>query len=61
MSIVRPAKEPSWFRQFSAVAAGVLLAGLLLLLGVRLYLHWSVSDTIQRVNERQKARATERD
>jgi hypothetical protein len=35
---------PGWFTVFSATFAGALLAGFLLLLAVRHYVHWSVQN-----------------
>lgn len=50
LSLVRRAVrqgQPGWLHTFTAVFAAVLLAGTLLLLGVRAYLHWSVSDALR--------------
>lgn len=47
---------PSWLHSFTATFAGALLAGVVLLLGVRLYIHWSISDTVNKVKESQKAK-----
>lgn len=50
LSLVRRAvkqSQPGWLHTFTAVFAAVMLAGLLLLAGLRLYFHWSVRDTLQ--------------
>ncbi len=40
-------RGPSWLYHFSATFAAVLLAGLLLLIGVRLYVQWSIADALK--------------
>jgi hypothetical protein len=47
---------PSWFGMFTANLAGALVAGLLLLVGVRFYLHWSVADAAGKVQQRMNDR-----
>jgi|GEM_PF-3911164 len=42
---------PSWLHSFSATFAAVLLAGILLLLGIRFYVMWSVRDALERVKQ----------
>jgi hypothetical protein len=46
----RPAAGPSWLHTFSAQFAAALLAGVLLLVAVRLYVHWSIRDTLDQWN-----------
>lgn len=38
---------PTWLHTFTAVFAGALLAGVVLLLGIRLYIQWSVADAMK--------------
>lgn len=40
---------PSWLSMFTATLAGTFLAGVLLLIGVRLYIHWSIKDSIDKL------------
>lgn len=42
----------SWIGTFTAVFAATLLAGAILLLGVRSYIHWSIQDTVRQLNEK---------
>lgn len=37
-----------WWHTASAVLVGALLAGIILLLGVRLYIKWSIEDAIKK-------------
>lgn len=43
-----------WLIQFSATLAAVVLGGVILALGVRAYIYWSVKDTAQQMNEKQR-------
>jgi hypothetical protein len=40
---------PSWLSSCSSTFTAVLLAGILLLVGVRLYLHWSIADAFEKL------------
>jgi len=51
---------PSWMQMFTACFAGTFLAGLLLLVGIRLYIHWSIADTTNQINERMKQNSPSR-
>lgn len=51
-----PPTGPSWLGMFSAHLAALLVAGVLIGLGVRAWLHWSVSDTIRQANELRESR-----
>lgn len=51
----QPAFGPSWIGQLGAVFIGTVLAGIVLLVGVRAYLRWSVEDTMRpHTTERAK-------
>jgi hypothetical protein len=39
---------PSWLHTFTATFAAVFLAGLLLLVGIRFYVYWSIQDTLEK-------------
>lgn len=39
-----------WIIQFTAMLSAIFIAGL----GVRLYLHWSVRDTVEQINEKNR-------
>ncbi len=38
----------AWLAHASATFAGALLAGAILLVGIRVYIHWSISDNLIR-------------
>jgi hypothetical protein len=44
-----------WVVQFTATLAAMFVAGV----GVRLYIHWSIRDTVDQIGERAKDRPTE--
>lgn len=54
----RPAKQHTlgelWLVHFTATLCGFLVASVILGLGVRFYLRWSVQDTIQQMEERER-------
>ncbi|QEG26516.1 hypothetical protein GobsT_12560 [Gemmata obscuriglobus] len=52
----RSSPGPSWLHTFSAVFAGALLAGILLLVGLRAYLKWSIEDGIERMKNPPSAK-----
>lgn len=41
-----------WLHQFTAVGAGVLVAGMLLGLGLRWYVQWSVAGALQSIQNK---------
>jgi hypothetical protein len=42
---------PSWLSNFSSTFTAVLLAGILLLVGIRAYVYWSIQDTLDKVKD----------
>lgn len=44
-----------WAVQFTATLAAIFVAGV----GARLYIHWSIRDTADQVNERMKEKPVE--
>ena len=51
--------RPPWFHTASAVFAGVFLAGLILLVMLRAYLHWSVNEAVEQMNKTFKEQMRE--
>jgi arginyl-tRNA synthetase len=45
----RQSQPMGWLGHFTATFAGALLAGILLLVGVRTYIHWSVADAGRQI------------
>ena len=41
---------PSWLTIFTATLAANVLAGAIILFGVRLYIYWSIADTVDKLN-----------
>lgn len=46
-----------FWTQLAAVTLGVIIGGGVLLVGVRYYVHWSVADTIEKL-EKERLRPT---
>lgn len=42
-----------WLTQFTALTAALLVSGILLGVGVRWYLHWSVASTVEKIQDRK--------
>jgi hypothetical protein len=48
---VRPVTVPNlWLTVFSSALCAILLGGVLLALGFRAYIHWSVQDTVRKLD-----------
>lgn len=53
---VRP--PMGWLQMFSAVLAANVIAAVLILLGVRMYVMWSIQETIEKIESRRPAPPT---
>ncbi len=43
-----------WLSNFSSTLAAVVLGGVILLVGIRVYIRWSVNDTVDKIGQEQK-------
>jgi hypothetical protein len=52
----QPSGAGQWFSRFTSALAAILVGGLILGFAARLYIHWSILDTMGKVNEKMKER-----
>jgi hypothetical protein len=43
-----------WLSNFSSTLAAVIVGGVILLVGVRVYIRWSVNDTVEKIGQEHK-------
>lgn len=48
-----------WLSRFTATTAGVIVGGVVILGIVRLYIYWSVRDTVEKMDQKMEQKAME--